>query len=479
MLGSQVTPQIMRKLLNESIMDSIISSTITEKLSDKQSLWSTNGLGVTSVDADINNSSSFIEIANKQFVADFAVGTNTVVLRDLVLRLNMSIDCLLVPQSDFPSTCPGNFPPSQTYSNFNSSDFSAPFGDFGNPRYRVRICAPGDTTSSPWKDIPDRQDIIEEFWLEYQRTSGSPSSVWGFTDTGSNYTQHCYGNSTLGYFELPNYWNGNVAGPLLDKVPPNGANLTYQNGLVSRQSTAGSPGSSDRKGNVPGPFLTVVLAVFGPGTFFTTAAENRNVPSTEDAILLCRQLRYHFTGIGGYTFLNPGPLCGKNIHMTYPMFNFLDALEDWLPSFGDHDNVNAVLTSATWAAANAILNVGSSLDSNVDYFLYLYASAGTSLQRPDITLAGMMVVSLPFGVQTMGLALLAVYASWRRTWTGALDSWAMLKLGAEIGKEGLPSNVSDFEATVNALEANRVATVDPEEGSSVGGSEEEEDGRRA
>lgn len=461
-LGVQVTPQIVRKLLNKSIMDSIISYTITGKLSDKQPfLWSTHGLGVTSVDANMNNS---------QFVAQYPVGTNTGVLRNLVLRFNISVDCLLVPQSDFLSTCPGIYPLNQTYSNINSSDSSASFGDPQNPRYRIRICAPGDTKSSPWEDTADQQDITEEFWLDYQRTMGSIISI----DRGRNYTQHCYGNSTLGYFELPHYWNGNVAGPLLDKVPPNGPNLTYQNLLLSGQSTAGS--SADR-GNVTGPFLTAVLAVFGPSTFFTTAAANRNVPSTHNSNVLCRQLRYPFTGIGGYTSLIPDFSCGKNKYVTYPVFNFLDALMNWLPTLGDHDHANAVLTSATYAAPNAILNVGPPPDDPDSYFVY--TSAGTSLQKPDITLAGMVVVSLLFAAQIIGLALLAVYASRRGTWTGALNSWAMLKLGAEIGKENLPSTVSDFDANVNAVEAKREATVDPEEGSSMEESEGEEDGRRA
>jgi len=148
----------------------------------------------------------------------------------------------------------------------------------------------------------------------------------------------------------------------------------------------------------------------------------------------------------------------------------------WLPNFGDHDKATAALTLATYAAANAILNLGPDPIDHNGY--YLYTSAGTSLQKPDITLTGMVVVSLLFAVQIIGLALLAFYASRKRTWTGALDSWAMLKLGAEIGKESLPSTVNAFEATVSAVEAKRVAKVHPDEGSSVGKSEGEEEGGR-
>jgi len=310
LLGSGATPQTLRELSGDSIMDSIRASTITGKLSDKQPfLWSTLGLGLTSVDANITNSSSFNVVAKEQFIANFPVGTGTGVIPSLVLRLNMSVDCSLVPQSDFPSTCPGNFPLSQTFSNINNSNITNPFDDFSNPRYRVRICAPGDTASSPWKDTPDRQNITEEFWLDYQRTSVI-DGLGGYTGIGINYTQHCYGNSTLGYFELPNYWNGNVAGPLLDKVPPNKLNFPYRNGLASQQSTAGPP--LDNTGNVPGPFLTAVMAVFGPGTFFTAAAEYSNVSSTDNTILpLCRQLRYPFA-TSDSTRLVPDPTGGHS-----------------------------------------------------------------------------------------------------------------------------------------------------------------------
>jgi len=143
LIGRQVTPRTLRSLTNTSVMDNIISSTVTGKLSDKQPfLWSTNSLGITSVDGNISNSSSFNDIPEMQFIATYPVGTDTGALRDLVLRLNMSVGCSLVPQSDFPSTCPGDDPLYQTFSNINSST-SAPFGDPFNPRYHARICAPG------------------------------------------------------------------------------------------------------------------------------------------------------------------------------------------------------------------------------------------------------------------------------------------------------------------------------------------------
>jgi len=448
-------------------MDNIISSTATGKLSDKQPfLRSTNSLGITSVDANITKSSSFNDIPKVQFIATFPVGTDTGALRDLVLRLNMSVSCSLVPQSDFPSTCPGDGPLHQAFSNINSST-SAPFGDLFNPRYHARICAPGNTTLSLWKNTTDRQDPTEEFWLAYQRTLLlADGGTWGITDGGSNYTQHCYGNSTLGYFELPNYWNGHVAGPLLDKVPPNGPNLTYRNGS-SQHLTGGHPRDPPSGQGVSGPFLSGIMANFGPNTFFTTAAANSNATSSSTTLSLCAQLRYPFTSIANqYHFSESGGSfstgwmprsarlrCDHSESADDPVPSLLQALMAWLPNFGDHDNAIAAFTLATYAAANAILNVGP-VQLTDGYFLS--TSLGTPIQRPDITFTGMVVVSILLAVQIIGLTLLAVYASRKVTWTAALDSWAMLRLGAEIGRGNLPA--------LSAFKAKRAGVLDAQKG---------------
>ena len=469
MLGSQVTPQSLRVVSNESVMDNIISSTITGRLSDKQPfLWSLDqsSSSITSVGQNIVNTSSFNEIPMTQFIATFPVGTDTGVLRDLALRLNLSVSCDLVPQTDFPSQCPGGFPLDQTFTNINIST-STPFGDLAHPRYRARICAPGNVLSSPWKDTSDRQDISEEVWIDYQRTpSPAEGGVWGITDGGSNYTQHCYGNSTLGYFELPNYWNGHVIGPLLDKVPPNGPNLTYRNG-DPRELTAGPPIEIPDEG-VPGPFLTAILAIFGSNSFFTATAASSNYTSTYTTLQLCAQLRYPFTGLQSSSQLgNPDSQildinwtpestlldCPLSLRSDDPAPPLLRALMSWMPNFGNKDTATAALTLATYAAGNAILNIGAG--ENVDFY-FISTSAGTGIQKPTIPLAGIVVVSLLLAAQIVGLTLLALYASRSATWTASLDSFAMLRIGAEIGKEDMPA--------VSALEAKNANVLDERKG---------------
>ena len=157
-IGYQISPEILAGMHNESVMDNIISTTLNGRLTDKQPyLWFTggNGLNLTSLGANIHNSSSLDILSKELFTATFPTGTDAGVLRNLALRLNVSVSCASVAQSEFPSSCAGVNPLNQTFSNIRNNSDSTPFGEFRKPRYRVRICAPGDSSTSPWQYISD------------------------------------------------------------------------------------------------------------------------------------------------------------------------------------------------------------------------------------------------------------------------------------------------------------------------------------
>jgi len=446
-IGPQINPGAMVQAWNSSVMDTIIFSTVNPKLIDKQPyVWSTDpkNFNFTSLYTVNNSSVNAVYVLRKGlFTTTSPVGTDTGVLRNLALQLNVSVSCTSVAQSDFPSSCSGVNPLNLNFSNINGSE-SAPYGDSQNPRFRARICAPGDIGTSPWKYTSDRQDVYEELWLDFRWTADPPDHPYA----GYNYTQHCYGNSTLGCFELPNYWNGYAAGGLLDKMPPNGRNLSYRNG-DDLLLTGGRDTERDDHGTAS-PFLTAVLAIFGPMTFFNTVASNN--ANTEK--LICSQLRYPFTGLSTissrWNQSTPFLYCpNKGPNENY--LPLLDALLQWMPNFGDDAKASAALNLATYAASNAIMNVGAVPRSG--YFLH--ASAGSDLQKPTMSLAAMVVITLLLAVQLAGLAFLAIYASRHPSWTASLDAWAMLRIGAEIGLD-VPA--------VSALEARRAKVLDERKG---------------
>lgn len=73
-------------------------------------------------------------------------------------------------------------------------------------------------TQSPWQATRDRQDFSEELFLSisFDGTSYMPvNETPNRQKTLYKITLH----TTAGYFELPNYMNGELPGPLLDYDP--------------------------------------------------------------------------------------------------------------------------------------------------------------------------------------------------------------------------------------------------------------------
>ena len=202
-IGPRFNPRDLSSISNAWVMDKVISSTIAGMFHDKQPyLWSPGqkGPNVTSISAPISSGFSFGDLPKEPFAANIPFGFDTGVLRDLASRLNVSVSCTRA-DSEFPLSCSGTRPLTREYFNINVTDPN-PFANRSKPRFRTRVCAPGQTVSSPWQYTADRQDIYEEFWLDFQRTGDPPDghfwNISAFAVTIGNYTQHCHGNSTLG-----------------------------------------------------------------------------------------------------------------------------------------------------------------------------------------------------------------------------------------------------------------------------------------
>lgn len=99
------------------------------------------------------------------------------------------------------------------------------------------------------------------------------------------------------------------------------------------------------------------------------------------------------------------------------------------------------------------------LNPNLDASRFDIPSVGSSpgmvIQKLDISLAGILVISVLILIQLIGLLALAVYPSSRPTWTESLDSFAVLRLGAAMANE-LP--------LISSVEAKDLAVLDEKEG---------------
>lgn len=140
------------------------------------------------------------------YVSNFPQTFNTGVLREHALRFNSTVSCRIVDQSSFPEICPGESPL---------------YGQFSSDQTQNRFCVPGNSTATPWTIDRDRQDILEELWVDNYIPYGSVvTNISGYEVPGMvNITVHCAAHTTRGYFELPNNHNDGKAGELLEYWP--------------------------------------------------------------------------------------------------------------------------------------------------------------------------------------------------------------------------------------------------------------------
>jgi hypothetical protein len=151
------------------------------------------------------------------FVSQIQSNFNTGLIRQFAPRLNSSISISAAEAKDFPANCnnlPGSF-----------------YAEYSFSKYKVQACMPGNQTSSPWKHSRVRQDIHEILYLNMSLETSYPepeATVFRIV-----------ANTTAGYFELPDYLNGNAASQILAKDPNNYcdqhclAQESYRSGIIN------------------------------------------------------------------------------------------------------------------------------------------------------------------------------------------------------------------------------------------------------
>lgn len=142
--------------------------------------------------------------AKDPFVAQLPSGFNTGVISQFIPRINSSAEYTSIDASQWPKNCD-----TQTGAFYTKYENSTTSSDC-DTSYSIEACMPGDQTKSPWTSTRDRQDFSEELFLAVN-LAGCLRGV----SYGTTYFRLSM-NTTAGYFELPNYMNGGVAGPLLD-----------------------------------------------------------------------------------------------------------------------------------------------------------------------------------------------------------------------------------------------------------------------
>lgn len=147
------------------------------------------------------------------FVAELPFGFNTGLIRQFLPRINSSAKYESISESDYPTGCdtlPGAF-----YAKYTGTrDDDRCQGAWG-----LEVCMPGNMTKSPWISTRDRQDFSEVLYINTTLSGCFVERGPGSGRAEGSLFHRLTVDTTGGYFELPNYMNGGLAGPLLDRDP--------------------------------------------------------------------------------------------------------------------------------------------------------------------------------------------------------------------------------------------------------------------
>ncbi|KAF7329887.1 hypothetical protein MKEN_00252400 [Mycena kentingensis (nom. inval.)] len=411
-------------------------------------------------------SSSFgnMTIMNDPFFAQSPAGFSTGLIRQFLPRINSTARRENITADEFPKGC-------DTIVGAFYVKYAVAATDY--PGFELEACMPADLTVSPWKQTRERQDFSEELFL---KVSVNPSALPINSVVNGTFYSHITVNTSAGYFELPNYMNGEIAGSLRTEDPtvrepgkcymdcePQTFSSTFDNqtslsGITYPASVSNGTAFNatvSLQGNPnKGPLLFTALALFGLGSYVDVrvrSLETNLFPiSNETAAVLYRSgqcigrnvpfmplLRDY---LGQSQISNSVDGCEQTITPD-PANNARLELAHYLSSFvyNSHDGWRGERIQNAFTAAAFLANEAWFLEGAGDGQLSVSYDLGADAQIPVISLTGIIVVSVVLGLFILVLLAAAIYAWLTPAWTTTLDAFAMVRIGAVVGDPLRPS----------------------------------------
>ncbi|KAI7214520.1 hypothetical protein KC333_g5974 [Hortaea werneckii] len=416
-----------------------------------------------------------LSLLEEPYLAQLPTDYNTGVVRQFIPRFNVSISRENITEQGMPKECmvgqPGAF-----YVNYANEvkDGNRTEGDWA-----LEACMPATQRRSPWQATRSRQDITETLYLKLRSDPHSIDFPGVPVRSARDCTFKITLNTTAGYFELPNYLNGQTAGPLLTDDPslhcgtdcpvqrnfaahePNVINLN----ISSRQATHVVSNSTVELENVvnKGPLLTVALALFGKNSFIPSRLHGSvaNLSRTDLSYSTYSNC-VDQAPMMGLLRDTKGMAWGRNqidecvtewyaserpvdyqISQYVGAFLYNSAQADALA--GDERITNAFLAAAYLAIDVWMDNPYQVSSSSITFDL------GADTDIPVISQTGMVLISILLGLDLTCLLGLAIYSSLTPTWTNQFDAFAMMRLGAAM-HEKMPLDVSYSHSQVKVLD---------------------------
>jgi hypothetical protein len=404
----------------------------------------------------VNNLTNISSLADP-FLAPLPSGHNTGLIRQYIPRINSTVTTENITETSFPSGCdvlPGAFYVHYAHmGDYNDTDLAG--------SWSVVACMAANQSNGPWNAIRNRQDISEQLYLNI--------TINGIVATASSALFELTLRSTLGYFELPNYFNEQSPGPLLDIDPwlncssegtncwsPQTPQTPLTTGEYRRDLNNGSTGMSNSSvllGSVPnkGPLLSIAMALFGEGSYIANRYQHPEVYIwNETNTEIWDQInqgtnRNLFNSLCVEKEPDIGLLAGSVSYGTYPgcvqnLKNEDDALhreiETWLFSLAAGSSPEVV--NNAFEAAAFLANEAWLVQSTPNPTLSVNFDLGADTEIPVISLAGIILISVLLLIYLVALCALAIYSVSTPVWTATLDAYDMMRIGAAVSVDCVP-----------------------------------------
>jgi hypothetical protein len=422
-----------------------LTSTVTSVVQPR--LWSLSN-GIVSIDDIVSGDGSYSPFQTKSqntlanlstitepFWAELPSGTNTGTLQQFAPRINSTAtwennSATILPEDCNPST-------DAFYLHYEYDDVF---------QYSIEICMPGDMSQSPWKNQRSRQDITEELYFKMNFSGNYDAMISYLVAEAGTYSRKLTLHTTTGYFELPNYANGQVAGPLIEESPFGNSTTNLITRDVDNDTAWRTLNATSKLTSVAnkGPLLNIAMALFGESSFVdvqhTALAAYANsgiiYGGCIDIVPMIALLGLTVTGARAFTpcltgyYITPGsdPSFREDNNIS---MHAIVAAYFWLFSGASTAPSPEVVQNAFAAAAflaNDMFMTSNFYSQSID----ISYDMGADQQIPHISRVGIILVSVLLGLDLACLLALALYSAWIPRWTGTLDSFAMLRIGASI-----------------------------------------------
>lgn len=419
---------------------------------------------------------------NDPFWSELPSGFSTGLIRQFAPRINSTATRETITEDDFPLNC--DQAPGGLYIHYANTTIDPAAQN--STTYSVDVCMPANMSVTPWRPVHHRQDFSEEMYLKINLSGYDSLGIW----SGVYYSKVTL-NTTGGYFELPNYMNGQVVGPLLEDDPSNYCGLDcepqgdngdngspnyqiYDHNITDLPTRALSNEADGAATNATaalyynlykGPLLTTALALFGVGSFIETIQGLQGyLSSLNNGDLLDGQCIdvVPFVALlrdldGNHLVNNPLDPCVyvdsqddiNNLVANYLWLFVHNQIEEFggVGEESVNERIQNAFTAAAFLANEAFLAGGSfserSLTVNYDM--------GADTEIPRISLPGLILISALLCIFLSCLLAMAIYSTWIPRWSSQLDSFAMMRIGATMADK-LPLRVASHAGDVRVLD---------------------------